>query len=85
MARTARRTQPDSAASTVPISVSGSVDIRALKDFALAQLPEDHLLRSVLLVERDFLTPLELIAKMEVWVVLLNQRVGVRREHREVR
>jgi hypothetical protein len=50
------------------------VDIRPLKDFALVRLPEDHPLRTVLLAERDLLTPREFLAKMETWVILFNRR-----------
>jgi hypothetical protein len=45
-----------------------------LKDLVLARFPEDHPLRAVILAEKDVLTPVEFLAKMEVWVVLLNRR-----------
>jgi hypothetical protein len=54
---------------------SGSLSIRALKEFVFAQFPEGHPLREVVLAERDRLTPAEFLAKMEVWIVLLSRRV----------
>ncbi len=51
-----------------------ALSIRRLKEFVLAELPEDHPLRAVILAERDILTPEEFLAKMEVWAVLLNRR-----------
>lgn len=50
------------------------LSIRDLKDLVLARFPEDHPLRAVILAEKDVLTPVEFLAKMEVWVVLLNRR-----------
>jgi hypothetical protein len=51
-----------------------SLSIRGLKDLVLSQFPEDHPLREVILAERDRVTPVEFLAKMEVWVVLLSRR-----------
>lgn len=50
------------------------VSIRPLKDLVMARFPEDHLLRAVLLAERDFLSPAEFLAKLETWSVLLNRK-----------
>jgi hypothetical protein len=50
------------------------LSIRSLKDLAIALFPEDHPLREVILAEKDVLTPVEFLAKMEVWTVLLNRR-----------
>ncbi len=74
MPRTRFRPRPDSAPSPWGTSAGGCVDIRALKEFAYVRLPEDHPLRAALLAERDLLTPRELLAKMEVWIVLINRR-----------
>jgi hypothetical protein len=58
-----------------PRSSEGRVlSIRGLKEFVMARFPEEHPLRAVILAERDLLTPAELLAKMEVWSVLLNRR-----------
>jgi hypothetical protein len=62
-------------ASRRPQDFSGSLSIRALKEFVFAQFPEGHPLREVVLAERDRLTPAEFLAKMEVWIVLLSRRV----------
>ena len=54
------------------MNVSGKqVNIRLLKAFAV-QLPRNHPLRNVLLLERDVLTVSEFMAKMETWQALLK-------------
>jgi len=45
-----------------------------LKDLVVSAFPEDHPLRTVILAEKDELPPSEFVAKMEVWLVLLNRR-----------
>ncbi len=52
----------------------GSLSMRGLKDLVLAQFPEGHPLREVILAEKDRLTPAEFLAKMPVWFVLLSCR-----------
>ncbi len=51
----------------------GFLSIRDLKKLVLARCGEDDPLRAVILAEKDILTPAEFVAKMEVWVVLLNR------------
>ena len=50
------------------------LSIRPLKEFARTRIPANHPLREVILAERDFLTPVEFLAKLEVWQVLANYR-----------
>ncbi len=50
------------------------VSTAGLKQLVLARFPEDHPLREVILAERDVLTSEELLAKLSVWLVLLNRR-----------
>ncbi len=50
------------------------VSIEGLKGLVLARFPEDHPLREVILAEKDVLTFDELLAKMPVWLVLLNRK-----------
>ncbi len=50
------------------------VSTEGLKQLVLARFPEDHPLREVIIAERDVLTSEELLAKMPVWLVLLNRR-----------
>ncbi len=69
-----RRPRADPAPPPPGVSEPGCVDIHALKEFAFALLPEDHPLRAALLAERNPLTPQELIAKLEVWMILINRR-----------
>ena len=45
-----------------------------MKDLVVAAFPEDHPLRTVILAERDDLSRSEFLAKMDVWLVLLNLR-----------
>ncbi len=48
------------------------VSTEGLRRFVLEKLPEKSVLREVILSEKEELTPEEFIAKMEVWLVLLN-------------
>ncbi len=58
-----------------PAASSGRLlSIRPLKEFARARLPANHPLREVILAERDFLTPVEFLAKAEIWQVLADYR-----------
>jgi len=50
------------------------VSIEGLKQLVLARFPETHPLREVILAEKDVLTFDELLAKMPVWLVLLNRK-----------
>jgi hypothetical protein len=56
------------------VAAPDSLSIRGLKDLVLAEFPENHPLREVILAEKDRLTPSEFLAKIEVWVVLLSRR-----------
>lgn len=49
-----------------------TVSLRRLKQVVLAQLPDDHPLRAVLLAERDVLTTEEFLAKLPIWLILLH-------------
>ena len=49
-----------------------AVNISGLKSFATESLPCISRLRAVLLSERDQLTPEDFLAKMDVWMRLLN-------------
>ena len=53
-----------------PICIA--VNISGLKRFAAESLPSNSQLRAVLLSERDQLTAKDLMAKMDVWMRLLN-------------
>jgi len=48
------------------------IDIRRLKRFAVESLPSNSRLRFVLLSERDQLPAVDFLAKMDVWMRLLN-------------
>jgi len=48
------------------------IDIRRLKRFAVENLPSYSRLRIVLLSERDQLPAVDFLAKMDVWIKLLN-------------
>jgi hypothetical protein len=51
---------------------AGSISTRRIKSFALSHLPEGHPLRQVILAEKEELTAEEFMAKMEIWVILLD-------------
>jgi len=48
------------------------IDIRSLKGFAGERLPSSSRLRNVLLSERDQLKANDFLAKMDIWMTLLN-------------
>jgi len=48
------------------------IDIRSLKGFAVERLPSSSRLRNVLLSERDQLKANDFLAKMDIWMTLLN-------------
>ncbi len=50
------------------------VSTEGLKQLLLARFPEHHPLREVILAERDVLTSDEFLAKLPVWLVLLNRK-----------
>jgi hypothetical protein len=74
MARVPRRVRSVRTVASPAPPGGSALSIRDLKDLVLARFPEDHPLRAVILAEKDVLTPAELLAKMEVWAVLLNRR-----------
>jgi len=46
-----------------------TIDVSGLKEFAL-QLPQDHPLQRVLLVEKDRLTVDEFLSRIDLWLKL---------------
>ena len=50
----------------------GMIDIQRLKGFAVQNLSSASRLRAVLLSERDQLPAVDFLAKMDVWMRLLN-------------
>ena len=48
------------------------IDIQGLKRFVIGNLPRKSRLRAVLLSERDQLTAVDFLAKMDTWMKLLN-------------
>lgn len=50
-----------------PISMDG------IKAFVSSHFPPGHPLREVILAEKENLEPEEFLAKMETWLILLNQ------------
>jgi len=53
---------------------AANIGIRLLKELVVSAFPEDHPLRTVILAEKDDLPASEFLAKMNVWLVLLNRR-----------
>lgn len=54
-------------------STQRRVCVKPLKRFALEKLPQDSPLREVLLCERDELEVSELLARLEIWLLLLRR------------
>lgn len=52
-----------------------SVSTNRVKALVSSHFPPDHPLRQVILVEKEKLTSEEFLAKMEVWLVLLENKV----------
>ena len=71
--RRAREADPK-AAERKPSRPAADIGIRPLKELVLSAFPEDHPLRTVILAEKDDLPPSEFLAKLNVWLVLLNRR-----------
>ena len=53
------------------------VNIKSLKEFAREKLPHSSLLKSVLITEKEHLTISEFLAKMEIWLKLLDKEIEV--------
>jgi hypothetical protein len=51
-----------------------SVSTKGIKAFVSSHFPSDHPLRQVILAEKEKLTGEEFLAKMDVWLVLLNHK-----------
>jgi hypothetical protein len=52
------------------------VNIYLLKAFAAKRLPESSLLREVLLTEKDQLDPVEFLARLNVWLKILERETS---------
>ena len=55
---------------------SKKLDIHGLKHWAEETLPRRSQIRGILLLERDFLTVEEFIAKMDIWLKLINMETN---------
>ena len=55
------------------LSQHTTIQLSALKQFAMSNLPEDSALYRVLLVERDQMEPDEFVSKIPLWLALLKQ------------
>jgi len=55
-----------------PYQVTGKVDIRPIKALVFKKFSKGHVLRNVVLGERDLLSGTEFLAKMETWLKLLQ-------------
>jgi len=52
---------------------SFKINIRRIKEFAMAKLPKGSALRDVLLSESDDMDVNDFLAKMEIWLKLLRR------------
>ena len=58
------------------MSLDKLVDIRPLKKWASEYLPRNSKLREIILLEKDQLAPDIFLARMDVWLKLLDLEVG---------
>ncbi|MFQ6060283.1 MAG: hypothetical protein ACE5KV_03160 [Thermoplasmata archaeon] len=55
------------------VSSSNPISTNGIKTFVSSRFPPGHALRETVLAEREKLEPEEFLAKMETWLILLNQ------------
>lgn len=55
---------------------TGALNIRAIKDWAARNLPDDSVLRSVIVSEPDELTMEAYFAKMDIWLKLVKREAS---------
>ena len=51
------------------------IALRPLKELVRSAFPVEHPLRAVILAEKDIVTPLEFLSKMEIWTTLVSLKV----------
>lgn len=56
-------------------NVPQAISTKRIKSFVSSHLPTDHPLRHVVMAEKEKLTGEEFLAKMDVWLVLIEQRI----------
>jgi hypothetical protein len=48
------------------------INMKSLKKFAVEKLPQSSLLKTVLTTEKEYLTILEFLAKIDIWLKILD-------------
>lgn len=57
---------------------TNKVDLRPLKKWVFCRLPQSSLLRELILMEEDFLSPESFLAKMEIWLWISEKETDER-------
>lgn len=72
MKATRRNTRNNNENESSIVEYSEQVEIHEIKHWATANLPIISHLRGILLLEKDFLTVDEFLAKMDIWLKLID-------------
>ena len=72
MKATRRNTRTYNGNESINVERSEQLDIHGIKHWATANLPAISHLRGILLLEKDILTVDEFLAKMDIWLKLIE-------------
>ena len=72
MKTTKRKNDVNNIKESINRTHSKQLDIHGLKNWAKETLPRTSQIRSILLLESEFLTVEEFIAKMDIWLKLID-------------
>jgi hypothetical protein len=84
MRATKRKNEVNNIIESINRAQSKQLDIHGLKRWAKDILPKTSQIRSILLLERELLTVEEFIAKMDIWLKLIDMETNTLRA-REIR
>ena len=76
MKATKRKNEVNNTVESISRAHSKQLGIHGLKNWAKDILPRTSQIRSILLLERDFLTVDEFLAKMDIWLKLIDMETN---------
>ena len=76
MKATIRKNDVNNIKESISRAHSKQLDIHVLKNWAKDSLPRTSQIRGILLLERDFLSVEEFIAKMDIWLKLIDMETN---------
>ena len=79
MKATKRKNEVNNIIESINRAQSKQLDIQGLKRWAKDILPKTSQIRSILLLERELLTVEEFIAKMDIWLKLIDMETNTLR------